>query len=60
MLKYLHDIYNFNPLIINIDYCLLLNKAILNNAIFQKKPIVINCFFHFCQSLVRKMKNLKI
>lgn len=59
-IKYLNDVYNLNPLIINIDYSLLLNKAILNNDIFLKKPIFINCFFHFCQILIRKMKNLKM
>jgi hypothetical protein len=56
----MHDVYNFNTIKINTDYSLSLNKAILNNNIFPNNPIVINCFFHFCQSLIRKMKNLKM
>ena len=57
-MKYLHDIFNFNPSVINADYSLSLNNALSKNNLFDKKPIIINCFFHYTQALFRKMKKL--
>lgn len=59
-MKYLHDIFNFNPVVINIDYSLSLNNALINNKIFDKQPIILNCFFYYTQAIVRKMKKLNL
>ena len=59
-MKYLHDIFKFNPTIINIDYSVSLNSALINNKIFDTKPIILNCFFHYTQTLLRKMKQLNL
>jgi len=57
--KYLIDFYGFNPSIINID-SLALDKFLNKKILFTNKPKIIKPFFHFSQSLIRKMKNLKI
>jgi hypothetical protein len=49
---------NFNPKISHIDYSMAFRKALLMEGVFKIKPIVIHCFFHFIQSIVKKMKNL--
>ena len=59
-MKYLHDIFKFNPTIINIDYSVSLNSTLINNKIFDTNPIILNCFFHYTQALVRKMKQLNL
>ena len=45
--KYLHDFYNFNPSIVNIDFSMSLKNVLNKNEIFDNKPKVVNCFFHF-------------
>ena len=59
-LKYLKDFFNFNPEIINIDFSQSLYNAIKLKSLFDKNIKVISCFFHYSQSIVSKMKNLKI
>ena len=58
--KYLKDFYGFNPAIINIDYSLSLEKALNGKKLFDIKPKIIKCFFHFSQSIIRKMRNIKL
>ena len=47
--RYLNEMFNFNPLIVPIDYANSLRKALLTQGLFKKEPI-INCtlFFSFC------------
>ena len=59
-LKYLKDFFNFNPEIINIDFSQSLYNAIKLKSLFDKNIKVITFFFHYSQSVIRKMKNLKI
>ena len=35
-------------------------KALLENNLFDSKPIIISCFFHFAQCLYKKMKEVKL
>ena len=58
--KYLKDFYGFNPQIINIDYSLSLEKVLNERKLFDIKPKIIKCFFHFSQSIIRKMRNIKL
>ena len=58
--KYLNEYYSFNPKIVNIDYSASLTKALQTDNIFKDKPIIIHCFFHFGQCIVKKLKELKI
>jgi len=58
--QYLNNMYLFNPHIIHIDYCKALKNALTDKEIFKKPPIIIHCFLHFVQAIVKKMKNLKI
>lgn len=58
--KYLHDFYNFNPSIVNIDFSMSLKNVLNKNEIFDNKPKVVNCFFHFSQVISKKIKSLKI
>ena len=59
-LKYLNEYFKFSPKVINIDYSLALYKALRNKNLFNNDCIIIRCFFHFSQALIRKMKQLKI
>ena len=59
-LKYLNEYFKFSPKVINIDYSLPLYKALRNKNLFNNDCIIIRCFFHFSQALIRKMKQLKI
>ena len=53
--------YKFNPKVGHIDYSSSLRKVLLSDNLFNKKPIVIPCFFHFVQSIIKKMRyTLKI
>ena len=52
--------YNFNPLITHIDYSMALRKSLLSDGLFKTKPIIVHCFFHFVQSIAKKMKYYKI
>ena len=58
--KYLHEFLFFNPKIINIDFSIAERKALLENNLFDSKPIIISCFFHFAQCLYKKMKEVKL
>ena len=58
--KYLKDFYRFNSPIINIDYSLSLEKVLSEKKLFDIKPKIIKCFFHFSQSIIRKMRNIKL
>ena len=58
--QYLNNMYQFNPKVAHIDYSSSLRKALLSDNLFNKKSIVIPCFFHFVQSIVKKMRSLKI
>ena len=58
--KYLKDIYKFKPVNIHIDYCFALRNALLKYGLFDTKTVIIHCFFHFVQSIVKKMKEFKI
>ena len=59
-LKYLKEFFKFKPEIINIDFSLSLYKAIKLSDLFGKEVKVILCFFHYTQSIIRKMRLLKI
>ena len=48
--------YNFNPKVIHIDYSNALRKALLTENIFKNTPMIIHCFSHFVQSIVKLMK----
>ena len=58
--KYLNDMFLFNPAVINIDYSASLTRALKTDNIFKKQPIIIHCFFHFVQAIVKNMKSNKI
>ena len=49
-LKYLHDIYKFNPRFMHNDYSKVERKALLKKNLFYSTPIIISFFFHFTQS----------
>ena len=53
-MKYLHDFYNFNPEIINIDYSIALMNGLNNKKLFDNNPIIIKCFFTFLNLLQKK------
>ena len=59
-LKYLNNFYNFEPKIIHIDFSLSERKALNMDSLFKRPPIIISCFFHFSQSIFKKMKDYKI
>ena len=58
--KYLNEMYCFNPHIVHIDYSSSLTKALSIENIFNNKPIIVHCFFHFIQSIVKRMKKLNM
>ena len=57
--KYLSDLYNFNPKIIHIDFAKSLHNALETENLFHNKPIIMHCFFHFVQCIVKYMKKYK-
>ena len=59
-LKYLNNFFNFEPKIVHVDFSLAERKALNNDSLFKKPPIIISCFFHFSQSIFKKMKEYKI
>ena len=59
-LKCLHDIYNFNPKIVHIDFSKVERKDLLQKNLFNFSPIIISGFFHFIQCLYRKLKKYNI
>ena len=58
--KYLKEMYSFNPGVVNIDYSSSLTKALKTENIFENSPIIVHCFFHFCQAIVKHMKKYDI
>ena len=52
--------FDFNPIIINMDYSKSLRSSLLTNNLFKTKPVIIHCFFHFIQAILKKMKSYKI
>jgi hypothetical protein len=56
--KYLKDFFEFTPKIVNINFSLALSNALSSPNLFDEKPIIVKCFFHFTQSLHKKMKNI--
>jgi len=59
-IKYLNEFYLFNPQIINIDYFLALYNALSDKKLFNTSCKIIQCFFHFSQSITRKIKKLNM
>ena len=59
-LNYLKTFFNFIPKIVHIDFSLSERKALLNENLYEEKPIIISCFFHFTQAIFRKMKEFKL
>ena len=43
-----------------VDYSYALRNALLYKDVFKKPYIIIHCFFHFIQAIVKKLKELKI
>ena len=58
--KFLNTFYKFNPEVIHIDYSKALRTALLKDNLFQTKSIIIHCFFHFVQAIVKNMKLNKL
>ena len=58
--KYLKEFYKFNPKLVNIDFSIPLYNALAKKNLFDKNIKIITCFFHYSQSIVRKMKTLKL
>ena len=44
----------------HIDYIKAERKALLQKNLFDSTPIIISCFFHFTQSLYRKLNEYHI
>lgn len=58
--SYFIEMYDFAPKIVNIDFSNALHKVFSDETVFKNKPIIIHCFFHFTQAIVKKMKQLKL
>ena len=43
-----------------MDFSLALYKAVSRKDLFNNDYIIVSCFFHFSQTVIRKMKQLKI
>ena len=56
----LKELYNFNPVILHTDFEASIENAILNENIFNKKPILIKCNFHFSKAIIAKTKKCGI
>jgi len=54
--QYLNEIYGLNPQIENIDYSFALTKTLPTENMFNNKPQIILCFFHFIQSCKKNEK----
>ena len=57
---YLNNMFNFNPKIVHINYSNALTKALNEQHLFEKDPIIVHFFFHYVQSILKKMKALKL
>ena len=58
--SYLKENYSFYPKVIHLDYEAPLRNAIINSGVFEEKPLLVSCFFHFSANIRRKMEKLKI
>ena len=58
--KYLKEFYGFQPEVIHIDFSRALTNSLNSEELFNPKPIIVHCFFHFSQLIIKKMKNLNI
>ena len=58
-LKYLNTFFGFEPKIVNIDFSKSERKALSSENLFKEKPLIISCFFHFTQSIIKNMKKIK-
>lgn len=52
--KYLNINFNFNLKYIHIDFSQAERKALLQKNLFKKVPVIISCFFHFTQCIIKK------
>ena len=59
-MKYLKDFFLFEPKIINIDFDKAERKALSENDLFKEKPLIISCFFHFTQAIIKNMKKYNL
>ena len=50
--------FSFNPKVVHIDFSKALRSALLTENLFKSKPIIIHCFFHFVQNVVKNMKKM--
>ena len=60
ILKYLNEFFGFEPRIINIDFDKAERKALSMENLFKEKPLIISCFFHFTQAIIKNMKKYQI
>ena len=58
--KYMKEFYGFQPKVIHIDFSKALTNALNSEELYNPKPIIVHCFFHFSQIIIKKMKNLGI
>ena len=58
--SYLKENYFFYPKVIHLDYEAPLSNSIINSGIFEEKPLLVSCFFHFSANIRRNMEKLKI
>ena len=56
--KLLHDNYNFNPYILQIDFELAWCQTIKNSTFFEKEVLNIKCLFHFIKICREKLKKI--
>ena len=49
----LFPIYTFSPVSITTDFDMCQIKALKECPHFKRKPYIICCFFHFCQSIIK-------
>ena len=58
--SYLKENYFFYPKVIHLDFETPLRNSIINSGIYEQKPLLVSCFFHFSANVRRKMEQLKI
>jgi len=56
--QYLKNNFHFNPKIAHIDYENSLRLALEAKNIFNKKPLIIYCFFHFIKSIRERLRKI--
>ena len=55
--QYLNNNFKFNPKIAHIDYENSLRLALEAKNIFNRKSMILYCFFHFTKSIRERLKN---